>query len=86
MFSARTWGSKVALSALARLCLDEGIRIIDCQLESDHLQTLGMQTLHRDEFLDRLPGWTENEAPLPDWEFGARTARELAAAAQGFTC
>lgn len=86
MYSARTSGSKVALGGLARICLDEGIRVIDCQLESEHLSTLGMQSLRRDEFLERLPGWTAGETALPDWRFARRPASGIVDAVQGFTC
>lgn len=78
MYSARTSGSKVALSGLVQLALQDGIAMIDCQLESDHLATLGMQPLRRSDFLDQLPGLIASPQPLQEWSFPPRPAAELA--------
>ncbi|MBT8423086.1 MAG: leucyl/phenylalanyl-tRNA--protein transferase [Gammaproteobacteria bacterium] len=78
MYSARTSGSKVALSALVWIARQEGIEVIDCQLESEHLKSFGMRLLNRNDFLDRLPELTATAAPLPDWSFTDRDATELA--------
>lgn len=56
MFTRITDGSKVALSALAELCLQEGIDLIDCQVSSPHLETLGMREIPRSRFLPLLEG------------------------------
>jgi leucyl/phenylalanyl-tRNA--protein transferase len=54
MYSSVTNGSKVALSALVGLCPQVGIELIDCQVSSPHLVTLGMQEMSRQNFLQRL--------------------------------
>jgi leucyl/phenylalanyl-tRNA--protein transferase len=54
MFSVITNGSKVALSALISICPHMGIDLIDCQLSSPHLATLGMREMPREIFLNRL--------------------------------
>ncbi len=56
MFSRIGNGSKVAISALVNLCRQEGIHLLDCQVASPHLETLGMIELPRDVFLQRLAG------------------------------
>jgi len=50
MFSHATDASKVALSALVRRSLEHGSRLIDCQLASRHLQSMGSRPLPRAEF------------------------------------
>jgi leucyl/phenylalanyl-tRNA---protein transferase len=50
MFSHVSDASKVALSGLVRLALAAGTRIIDCQLASRHLQTLGSRNISRRDF------------------------------------
>jgi len=68
MFSSTTNGSKVALLALCRAMRDWGWPLLDAQVASDHLFTLGAREMPRAEFcgqvgaLVRLPGrdgpWT----------------------------
>ncbi len=50
MFSHETDASKVALSALVRRALERGTRLIDCQLASRHLHSLGSRAIRRQEF------------------------------------
>jgi leucyl/phenylalanyl-tRNA--protein transferase len=77
MYSAKTGGSKVAISGLIRVCLASGLKMLDCQLASAHLKTLGMIELPRGEFLAQL-GKDPKEPPTSDdWEFGQRAAAEL---------
>ena len=54
MFSEERDASKVALSALVRRCLARGIELIDCQLASRHLASLGSRAIPREEFIARL--------------------------------
>lgn len=54
MFSAATNASKVALTALCRVARDRDLDLIDAQLPSDHLLSLGGIVVPRDAFLDRL--------------------------------
>ncbi len=56
MFSDHTNGSKVALLALARLCRDNGIVMIDCQIHNPHLETMGAELLSRRVFEKGLEG------------------------------
>jgi leucyl/phenylalanyl-tRNA--protein transferase len=57
MFSRRTDASKVAIVHLARQLDEWGFPMIDCQLETAHLRSLGARPIPRREFvreLDRL--------------------------------
>lgn len=78
MFSAHNNGSKVAISGLIQLCLDEDIRLLDCQLESRHLRSLGMQSLSRTDFVSQLPALTAAARPHTNWAFSKRPAAHLA--------
>jgi leucyl/phenylalanyl-tRNA--protein transferase len=50
MFSNRTDGSKIALVHLARLMQRWDMPLLDCQLESEHLASLGARPMPRVEF------------------------------------
>jgi leucyl/phenylalanyl-tRNA---protein transferase len=50
MFSAARDASKVALAHLVTVCLRTGIAVIDCQLYSRHLGSLGARTIPRSQF------------------------------------
>lgn len=54
MFSLRTDASKVALAWLAAHALENGIALIDCQMASAHLRSLGSRPLPRRQFLEFL--------------------------------
>lgn len=51
MFSRETDASKVALYSLVGECLVDGTTLIDCQVTSAHLRTLGSRAISRAEFL-----------------------------------
>jgi leucyl/phenylalanyl-tRNA--protein transferase len=51
MFSRATDASKVALARLVGECLARGIALIDCQVASAHLESLGSRALPRAEFV-----------------------------------
>lgn len=50
MFARARDASKVALARLVEECLARGIELIDCQMETAHLASLGAQILPRGEF------------------------------------
>lgn len=54
MFSRRSDASKVALQALISCCGPEGIDVIDCQMPSPHLRSLGSRPVSRGQFLAHL--------------------------------
>jgi leucyl/phenylalanyl-tRNA--protein transferase len=50
MFSRERDASKVALAHLVTVCLRNSIAVIDCQLPSPHLESLGSRTIPRLQF------------------------------------
>ena len=65
MFSRRSDASKVALVRLVGLCRELAIGVIDCQLASAHLATLGARSLPRREFETLLRALTSYADPQP---------------------
>ena len=54
MFSRRTDASKIAFVNGVAYLRDRGFELIDCQVWSHHLKTLGARTMPREEFLELL--------------------------------
>lgn len=54
MFSHRDDASKSALSSLVDWCPEAGIALIDCQMPSGHLRSLGSRPLPRVQYLEFL--------------------------------
>lgn len=54
MFSRVTDGSKIALVGLVDIMQRGGYTMIDCQLETDHLNSMGAQNINRLDFERRL--------------------------------
>ena len=54
MFHRETDASKVALAALATRLRAEGVGLIDCQVASEHLKSLGAREISRRRFLELL--------------------------------
>jgi leucyl/phenylalanyl-tRNA---protein transferase len=50
MFTRARDASKMALAALVERCTREGIALIDCQMRTEHLATLGAREIPRREF------------------------------------
>jgi len=67
MFSAARDASKVALHALVRALLERGYRLVDCQVESAHLSSLGARALPRREFVRELDAAIGELQPDPSW-------------------
>jgi leucyl/phenylalanyl-tRNA--protein transferase len=65
MFSLARDASKVALARLVAECDRRGIRLIDCQMATDHLASLGSRTIPRRDF-ERLLG-TLCRGPIDLW-------------------
>jgi leucyl/phenylalanyl-tRNA---protein transferase len=66
MFSFRTDASKIAMARMAAQLDRWGFPIIDCQLETDHLMSLGAQHMPRREFVAEVARLV-NE-PEPRWQ------------------
>ena len=69
MFSRRTDASKVAFAWLVSQLQLWGFQLIDCQVETDHLASLGATTLPRHEFIDLLNRWCELPGHDGPWQF-----------------
>lgn len=81
MFSRQADASKVALVHLARAMAAGGGRLIDCQMHTGHLASLGARDIARSEFIGYLEQWlgdagsdcreTVDGASAPTWSFDA---------------
>jgi leucyl/phenylalanyl-tRNA--protein transferase len=67
MFTDHPNGSKVALAALVALCREQGVVLIDCQQQTDHMASLGAAAISRPAFQAHLAQATA-QTPL-HWEF-----------------
>ncbi len=65
MFHRKTDASKVAFFALASLLRGAGFLLMDVQVESPHLSSLGCTTMPREQFLARLEAATRRRIPFP---------------------
>lgn len=54
MFAHSTDASKIAIAHLARYLDERGFGMIDCQMNTSHLASLGAREIARAEFVDRL--------------------------------
>jgi len=64
MFSRATDASKIALAHLVRLLERKGYAVIDCQMTTPHLASLGAREISRAQFVEGLAVWTtDGEAP-----------------------
>lgn len=81
MFSARSGGSRVALAALARVLHGWGWPLLDAQVETPHLLTLGATSWPRARFLREVRRLTALRGRRGPWSdaFGEVTASSLAA-------
>lgn len=70
MFSLVSDASKIALVSLCRMLPGSGYRLLDCQIASAHLQSLGAELLPRSQFLAQLPAAAAILRPAP-WPYNA---------------
>lgn len=71
MFSRRADASKLALVHFARQLHAWGYALIDCQVHSEHLRSLGSVRLPRPDFLALLAEHCAAEGHLSPWRFDA---------------
>ncbi len=67
MFSSRTDASKIALLKLVTLARETGMDVIDCQIPSRHLSSLGSRLVPRREFLKLLDTAVDRGPVATDW-------------------
>jgi leucyl/phenylalanyl-tRNA--protein transferase len=68
MFSRKTDASKIALAHLAAQLARWNFGMIDCQMNTPHLASLGAREIPRKEFIARLQDLI-NCDPIPVWRF-----------------
>jgi leucyl/phenylalanyl-tRNA--protein transferase len=66
MFSLGRDASKVALARLVEECLSRDIQLIDCQVASSHLASLGAREVSRDRFVALLQRHARR-SPIGSW-------------------
>jgi leucyl/phenylalanyl-tRNA--protein transferase len=71
MFSSVSNASKVAFVALVRILRRADFHMIDCQLESGHLNSLGAQTIKRVDFEARLEHAVDVNTRSDIWQLPA---------------
>ena len=77
MFSVEANASKIALLGLSNYMLSNGMPLIDCQVESKHLLTLGAITIPRSEFIATLDEACEAAKPHRNWPSAAIEVAKL---------
>jgi leucyl/phenylalanyl-tRNA--protein transferase len=70
MFSLVRDASKVALARLVEECRARDIQVIDCQVASEHLASLGAREVSRPEFVALLRRYARR-TPSGSWDAGA---------------
>ena len=68
MFSRRADGSKLALAYLAAQLTTWGLPLIDCQMDTEHLQSMGARLVPRKLFLSWVADLCRQDGP-PVWRF-----------------
>jgi len=74
MFSKRTDGSKIAFAHMARQLEHWGFGMIDCQMYTPHLASLGAREIPRAEFISRLQILTGICDKETEWHFDSTFA------------
>ena len=77
MFSRSTDASKVALAALVGELRMRGFPLIDCQMNTSHLASLGAHEIRRADFLRAVSALVNYAEPPGTWRFTSRTMERL---------
>ena len=67
MFSKISDASKVAFAVLIERLKKDGFKIIDCQIPSEHLKSLGAREISRKEFMKHLHEEVRKDFTLEHW-------------------
>lgn len=78
MFSTRSDASKVALVALMRQLTARGFGLLDCQIETGHLNSLGSRLIERREFVTTIGILTASAEQGVSWRSGPAPTGTLA--------
>ena len=74
MFTRRTDASKVAFVHLVRQLQAWGFGLIDCQMETAHLASLGAEAIPRERFHQLLEQYCEQAGPDSPWQLAVDCA------------
>jgi leucyl/phenylalanyl-tRNA--protein transferase len=77
MFSGQSNASKMALLFIDRLLSSGELGVLDCQMQSGHLMSLGAVTIPRSEFVKQLDELCNPPEPFHDWPATPLPASEL---------
>jgi len=78
MFSRRRDASKIALVYLVRQLAKWRYALIDCQVYSEHLASLGAESISRDRFVAYLDNFCDKPGHTGDWQFDLSREEVLA--------
>lgn len=67
MFSRRDDASKIALVFLSKRLISWGYKLIDCQVYSEHMISLGAEEIPRSAFCGLLTKWCQDEPQADPW-------------------
>lgn len=74
MFSVHKNASKVAMACLDRLLCETGFEMMDCQMYTPHLGSLGAQAMSRRRYLEKLKDWSGKPPTRTPWPAIARSS------------
>ncbi|MEW8026114.1 MAG: leucyl/phenylalanyl-tRNA--protein transferase [Candidatus Thiodiazotropha sp.] len=77
MFSRTTDSSKIALVYLSQRLTQWGFKMIDCQVYTNHLASLGAEEIPRSSFCADLDRWTRLEGRTGSWADQGRHFPEI---------
>lgn len=77
MFSAADNASKFAMLGLTSHMLANGLELMDCQVVSPHLLTMGAITIPRNEFRKLLNSLCTPPSPFTNWPTNIRTVPDV---------
>jgi leucyl/phenylalanyl-tRNA---protein transferase len=67
MFSLARDASKVAMARLVEELVNRGFELLDCQIPSAHLASLGVRAIPRRKFVELLQQWVDEPSPVGAW-------------------
>ena len=68
MFHTVSNASKVCLVYLTDLCRKAGVRLIDCQVYTQHLESMGAEEITREQYLETLKNLISSPKSVIDWD------------------
>ena len=67
MFSTKSNASKAAFITLIKKLEERGFDLIDCQVYTEHLESLGAREVSRDQFINQIELFIENPTHVGNW-------------------